>query len=150
MNAGAATDWITRAASRIVERFPFKPFPQEQIDENATIIEQEHERSISAAVPVDLCELLDQAQEQEKRLRLEVAGQQITIEAQQMVVAALERKVLALKAALQPFAAQAKIIDENDAADGNGPEPDALGFRFRDSYTAISLGDCRRAKEALQ
>ncbi len=54
-----------------------------------------------------------------------------------------------LRKALHPFAHQAKIIDGNDASDGDGPEPDYLAFRFRTSYTAISIGDCRRADEAM-
>lgn len=52
--------------------------------------------------------------------------------------------------ALDPFAHQATIIDQNDKADGNGPEEAHALFRFRQSYTAISIGDCRRAKEALE
>ena len=85
-----------------------------------------------------------------KALAVEVAGQMHTIEAQQVVVENLERKVAALKKALEPFAYQARIIDENDKADGNGPEEQFALFRFRNSYTAISLGDCRRAREAIQ
>ena len=46
--------------------------------------------------------------------------------------------------ALEPFAYQADIID--------GQEKNAVPFewfRFHGSITAITLGDCRRAKEAI-
>lgn len=52
--------------------------------------------------------------------------------------------------ALEPFAHQAKIIDANDADEGNGPEDDGLPFRFRGSLTAISIGDCRNAGKAIE
>ena len=47
--------------------------------------------------------------------------------------------------ALDPFAHQADIIDFAD----KDAEPDEW-FRFRGSITAVTLGDCRRAKEALE
>ena len=50
---------------------------------------------------------------------------------------------------LRPFANQAKIIDGNDAVDGHGPEQPFALFRFRDSYAAISLGDCREADRTV-
>jgi hypothetical protein len=65
-------------------------------------------------------------------------------------IAKLRNITVGLRDALEPFARQADIIDGNDKADGNGPEDDAIGFRFRGSYTAICLGDCRRAKAAAE
>lgn len=64
--------------------------------------------------------------------------------------ARLRGTIVKLRDALEPFARQADIIDGNDKADGNGPEDDAIGFRFRGSYAAICLGDCRRAKSAAE
>lgn len=55
-----------------------------------------------------------------------------------------------LRRTLEPFAQQARIIDENDAKDGHGPEEDCYSFRFRSSYAAITIGDCRRALEAMR
>jgi hypothetical protein len=51
---------------------------------------------------------------------------------------------------LEPFAHQARIIDENDKADNYPREDCFFLFRFRGSRTAICLGDCRRAAEAIQ
>ncbi len=59
-------------------------------------------------------------------------------------------EVRRLRKALQPFADQAAIIDENAATGEVPPAEDYELFRFRHSYTAISYGDCKRAREALQ
>jgi diadenosine tetraphosphate (Ap4A) HIT family hydrolase len=53
-----------------------------------------------------------------------------------------------LRAALRPFVGQAEIIGQNDAADRTDT-PDHLHFRLAGSYAAITVGDCRRAAEAL-
>ncbi len=55
-----------------------------------------------------------------------------------------------LRESLRPFEYQARIIDENDVADGFGPEDDCKLFQYRGSYTAISLGDCRKALAILK
>lgn len=50
--------------------------------------------------------------------------------------------------ALTPFADQAAIIDRNDESEGRKGETFEL-FKFRGSYAALCLGDCRRAQQAL-
>lgn len=62
----------------------------------------------------------------------------------------LKKEVEKLRGALKPFADQAAIIDENDTLDGSVRKGDSRSFRFQDSYAAITLGDCRRAMEALK
>ena len=62
----------------------------------------------------------------------------------------LEKQNAHLRHLLEPFAHQARIIDGNDLADGYGPEESFAMFRFRNSYAAICLGDCRRALEGLK
>ena len=61
----------------------------------------------------------------------------------------LEAKNARLRAACEPFAHQAKIIDEYDAKAGIKPAEAFMLFRYHGSYTAICIGDCRRAGEAL-
>lgn len=63
---------------------------------------------------------------------------------------AADAEIARLRAALQPLRLQADIIDANDRADGNDPKPDFFSFRFDSSYTAISIGDCREARKALE
>lgn len=56
-----------------------------------------------------------------------------------------------MRVALMPFAQQAKIIDENDEIHRlAGKREDATMFRFADSYSAITLGDCRDARIVLE
>lgn len=63
----------------------------------------------------------------------------------------LEAEMAKLREALKPFAEQAKIIDAEDAIHRiDGKRPEFSMFRFADSYAAITIGDCRKAQEALK
>ena len=66
------------------------------------------------------------------------------------VVAKLEGEMNRLRAALEPFAYQAEIVDRNRK--GGELAPDDEWFRFKNSnyVTSITLGDCRRALDELQ
>ncbi len=91
--------------------------------------------------------------ERERQLLASVAYRSDALRAIQFLLARvreLEKREDELTAALQPFDYQARIIDENDAADGHGPEDGCSLFKYRGSYTALSLGDCRKAREALE
>lgn len=81
-----------------------------------------------------------------ERLRAELEGAML-VKDDSVVLSS--RVFDAMMQALMPFARQATIIDANDANDGNGPEQAFVLFRFRDSYAAISIGDCRLAADAV-
>lgn len=55
-----------------------------------------------------------------------------------------------LLAACKAFADQAKIIDSNNESEGIPRDDTFTLFRYMGSLAAICIGDCRRAREAVE
>ena len=63
-----------------------------------------------------------------------------------VIIKTQSEKIQQLEEALEPFAQQGRILDLNES----GSVPDVWHFKLNDSISAITVGDCKKAKEVLK
>lgn len=62
------------------------------------------------------------------------------------IIKTQSEKIQQLEQALEPFAQQGRILDLNES----GSVPDVWHFKLNGSISAITVGDCKKAKEVLK